>query len=126
MNSAGCPVPSGWFDTSKTAAGTISALLAAATSIGAKATVTELLIVGGVGLKYGASVAVAKGVLVGVGGMLASYYIGCCIGALLYATQMTVVDKFSLADAQKSVILNQAARYGISVPPIFSSRLMLA
>ena len=126
MNSVGMPVPSGWFDTSKTAASTISALLTAATSLGAKATVTELVIVASVGVKYGAGVAVAKGALVGIGGVLASFYIGCCIGALIYATQMTLMDNFSLADAQISVILNQAGRYGIAVPVPMASRIMLA
>lgn len=126
MSSVGLPTPSGWWVSIATASATLNGLLAAMGSIGAKATVAELIIAAEAGVGAGVSIAVAKGALVGVGGLAASFYVGACLGAFMYACQMTLVEKFSLADAQVHEMLNQARRYGIEVPVISASRLVLA
>lgn len=122
MSSLGLPAPEGVWGTLATATATINTLLSAIGSAGAKMTVTELLIVA----EEGATIAILKSTMVGVGGLLASFYVGACIGALLYATQMTVSGKFALQDASANTLLQQAQRYGIEIPTKSYALLMMA
>src|SRR4051812_34919653 len=94
MDSVGLPAPESLWGAAGTAAATLNALLSAIGSVGSKATIGELIIAAEAGIGAGASIAVAKGVLVGLSGVMASYYVGACVGAFIYATEMTLVEKF--------------------------------
>lgn len=127
MASVGLPAPESVFGTVATATATINALLAAISSVGANATVTELLTVAEAGVAGGTAIAVAQGALVGVAGLSASYYVGACVGALIYASEMVVVDKLSSSPRIKtSNLFEKARRCNLDIPPDAYSKTNLA
>lgn len=99
MNSAGCPVPTDLFSTYSTATATIGAMAAAITSFGAKATALEVLMTA-TGATLAADVALMLGALGG------AYYLGCAIGASIYATAETAREYFSGKASKKSASAN--------------------
>ena len=85
MDCAGLPTPSGVFDTVGQATANVAAMAAALKTLGASATVGEILGTA-VGVTLAADVAIA------VAGVAASYYVGACIGALIFAASGTFAD----------------------------------
>lgn len=116
MASVGLPAPESLYGTVGYATATVNALLSAIGSAGANATVTELLIAAEAGTAAGAGILVAKGAIVGVAGISASYYVGACVGALIYATEMIVVDKLSSQLPPTKNIFEKARRSNIKIP----------
>ncbi len=86
MEAMGLPAPSSLFDSASKATTTIKALADLVTKFGTRVTVGELI---GAGTALeGLSVA---------GGMLASFYVGACIGSFIVALNKYTSDKLGVA-----------------------------
>jgi len=127
MRAAGIPdeaIPSSGFASATSATAAIVTWAEAAKLIGARATLGELIAVltagSGVGGVGAAGVGVvAIGTVKAVAGILAAYWIGCVIGACLYAIQMTVfgdswLDRLSSANAMQ--MFDAARLFNIKMP----------
>lgn len=101
MNSLGLPAPKTLFGTFSTATANISVLVAAYNITGASVTIGELVLAG-----------TLSEVLVGVAALGAAFYIGACIGALIYAAQRELFAK----DQSATSLIRKASQYGIIVP----------
>ena len=88
MDCAGCPTPAGLFDSLAVASANIGAMATALQSLGASATAAEIV-------ATTAGVTLAADVAVALGAVAASYYVGCCIGALIFAASGTFADSSS-------------------------------
>jgi hypothetical protein len=121
MDSMGLPAPASLFGTLTTATASVNAIVGAVAKVGTTATLSELLTSVGV-LKTGAAAAAKVGaageLAAAVAGVTAAFYAGACLGALLYATQMSLgLDPFaSNAPADIGRALSRATSLGISVP----------
>lgn len=135
MKSAGIPestIPDGSvFGTASSASAAVVALAEAAKMIGARATLAELIgamTVNG-GLGAGGAGLVAVGAAKATAGVLAAYWVGCVIGAILYAIQMTTfgdswMDKLTAANATS--VFEAARIHGVNMPPMLEKDFSFA
>lgn len=130
MNSVGLEAPQGLFGSLKQAAETASKLAIMFAALPAKATMMELIIAleAGAGAAATGSAAAAGALATTLGiaaaGISASFYIGACVGALIYAAQMTTIGEFSFANADIGTVLGQSSRYGIKIPQEASLKII--
>jgi hypothetical protein len=127
MKSVGCPVPPTTFTTITTATAMVNAMIGAVAKLGAGATLAELWVsVGIAGAGKAGAAAAAVEIGVAAGAITAAAYVGACIGALLYATQMSLgLDPFaSNVPAEIGKTLTLAKKLGISLP--METQTMLA
>lgn len=130
MDSLGMPAPASLYASFTTAASTVGAFVAALKTVGAGATMGELMVSAGMVGGSAAGLAAAGEVLAAIGGVVAAAYVGACIGALAYATgQYTsenwvdpIYSWFEAADYSGQLLKN-ANRMGCSVHPKVSQRL---
>lgn len=122
MSSVGFDAPEGLFGSFKKAGETIGKLVLLFSNLPAAATLTELSIAFGVAGKgaIAGSIAMTQGIIVTggmvIGGISAAAYIGACIGAAIYATQMMTIGDFTFAEADIKMLINQAQKYNIAIP----------
>jgi hypothetical protein len=119
MDSMGLPTPPTAFTSLTTATATVNTIVGAAVKLGTTATLGELWISVGVVGAGGAGAATALVELgVAAAGVTAAFYAGACVGALLFATQMSLgLDPFaSNAPAEIGKTLSRAKQFGISIP----------
>jgi hypothetical protein len=102
MNSMGLPTPTGLFGSATTAVATIKSIQGAI-AVGGDVTIAELI--GAGTLSEGLAVA---------GGVLASFYVGACIGACIYAAGCTGIDAFAELSSE-GVDLDQAVAANVDV-----------
>lgn len=120
MESVRLKAPDDCWASAKDAGAELGKLLALLATLGPKTTMMELLIAaeGGAGAAA-TSVTTASRLVAGGGGfwagISAAFYLGACVGAVIYATQMVTVGGFALNDADVKAVLNQASRYGIRI-----------
>ena len=117
MNSLGLGVPETLFDTQKTAIANASALAAALSIVGPKATVAEIA---------GATIALEK--LAVLGALSASFYLGAVVGSIAVATGRylgcgsTIADYFVMAE--KDGLLTPELRHHLNqYQIIFNSQI---
>ena len=124
-------IPSSLFSGSAAAVANITVWAEAAKMIGARATLQQLVsavMVGG-GPGAGGGTLMAIGAAKAAAGVLAAYWLGCVIGAVLYAIQMTTIgdswmDKFSSTDAVR--LMDHAKTFGFKLPEGASDSFMHA
>lgn len=112
MDSLGLPAPDSLFNSMAAATATISAMSTAIKSLGAGATAAEI-----VGTATGATLAVD--VAVALAGVTAAFYLGACIGALVYATQKVTMDHFGHSSKVTNGawhVIHRATAMGIAIP----------
>jgi hypothetical protein len=131
MSSVGLPVPMAPFATVATATATIDGLLKAMGSVGDGATVGDLLIAAQADVADDAAVATANSALVDVAGISAGYFMGACVGALIYAVEMVSRDSLSSefsssSFTQSNNILEKARRCRLYIPSAASGKVNLA
>jgi hypothetical protein len=85
MESLGLPAPDSLFGTLGSATGTIAAIEGAITRLGAGATAAEVL-----GTATGG--ALAADLTAALTGVSAAFYAGACVGALIYASMMSMEE----------------------------------
>ncbi|WDR88695.1 hypothetical protein [Burkholderia ambifaria] len=110
MTALGLDAPASFFGTYQTAVGTLTLMLQPLATLGADATVAELI---------GATVGLEK--LMVVGAIGASFYIGAVIGSLIVATDKAMVCTSGI-DARRRAGM-WAARHGLSIPLAVSTVL---
>ncbi|WP_242449006.1 hypothetical protein [Burkholderia metallica] len=103
MTALGLDAPVSFFGTYQTAVGTLTLMLQPLATLGADATVAELI---------GATMGLEK--LMVVGAIGASFYVGAVIGSLIVATDNAMVCTSGL-DARRRAGM-WAARHGMSIP----------
>jgi hypothetical protein len=121
MGSMGLPAPESLFGTLAAATATVKAIVDAVAKLGTAATLAELWTSVGVLTKAGATagkVVAAGELVVAAAGVTAAFYAGACLGALLYATQISLgLDPLaSNAPTDIGRTLSRATSLGISVP----------
>ena len=120
MESVGLKAPDDCWNSAKEAGAEIGKLLGVLATLGSKTTMMELLIAAeaGAGAAVSSVSTASRLVAGGAGfwaGVSAAFYLGACVGALIYATQMVTVGGYALNDADVKAVLNQASRYGIKI-----------
>ena len=120
MDSLGLPVPASLFATITTATASTKVLLDLVAKYGTRATFREV---------YKTAPAVLRGApllaeIVGIAGAVTvSFYVGACVGALIYATQQYVGDNLLSSNGSELQRLQRAAvAVGIEIPvPMFTA-----
>ncbi len=109
MNSLGLPAPASIFENVTLAAASIKVMEEVIKRLGASATAAEILTATGTTL--------AADVAVAVTGISAAFYLGACIGALIYATSSCMYDCI-VADNSSNVwrTVQRAEAMGIRIP----------
>jgi len=111
MEALGLPCPESLFGSVGAALSTLGSIIAALDKLGPKATMAQI-VKGAVAVGAGGPAITAAGrVLLGAGAVLASYYVGACIGSLAVATGRSLSGGMSIAD-----IFDCAKRHGIPTP----------
>jgi len=117
MEALGLPAPTTLFGSVSAAVATISAISKAVSTYGTKVTIEEIV---AAGILEG-SVAAGLGEILGaVGGVLASFYLGCCVGSLLACT----IDKIFFSDIRQSPVPRATATLFLSHKHIYLSEAM--
>ena len=90
MKSMGLPVPSTLYGTIATTLGSVGALAGAIAKVGATTTLAELIVTFPIAACSTAAAAAVTEVIAVGGGLLASLYVGACIGSIIVAAYETL------------------------------------